>query len=90
MPLTKYNQIDVNEFEGYGTGVKFGSVTVPFYATKKVASCFLEVSVMMECPFEYGRVLLNRFQAGPKGELVSLSNVEKIDLVASVEKRSNT
>lgn len=85
----QYNQIDVNEFEGNG-GVKSGSVTVPFYATKKVASCFLEVSVMMECPFEYGRVLLNRFQAGPKGELVSLSNVKKIDLVASVEKRSNT
>ena len=64
MPLTKYNQIDVNEFEGYG-GVKSGLVIVPFYATKKVASCFLEVSVMMECLFEYGRVLLNRFQTSP-------------------------
>lgn len=69
----QYNQIHVNEFEG-NCGVKSGSVTLPFNVVKKDLSCLLEVSVMMECHFEFGRVLLNRFQAGSKRELISLSH----------------
>ena len=61
----QYNQIYVNEFEGH-CGVKSGSVTFPFNVVKKDSSCLLEVSIMMECHVEFGRVLLNRFQAGSK------------------------
>eukprot|EP01018_Ginkgo_biloba_P031835 Gb_33906 [translate_table: standard] len=83
----QYSILDINEFEGLG-GVKCGIITVPLYVTLKVASCFLEVSVMMECPFNYRRVL-KRCRAGPRGALVSLSNVEKVHVTASVDKNCN-
>ncbi|GLJ23248.1 hypothetical protein SUGI_0439750 [Cryptomeria japonica] len=77
----QYDLIDVSEFQGLD-GSKQGTITLPFYSTVKVASCYLEISVMMECSLDDERVL--SCQAGPKGDLLLLSNVEKINLVASV------
>ncbi|KAI3917309.1 hypothetical protein MKW98_027228 [Papaver atlanticum] len=79
--LFQYVFLDINQIGGYNEINKV-TLSLPFYNTPKAASFILRACVVKECPSEdVGQQA--RGSGGPKGELIIISNITKIYLVAA-------
>ncbi|MCL7029626.1 hypothetical protein MKW94_020259 [Papaver nudicaule] len=79
--LCQYLFLDLNHIKGYDEINKV-TLSVPFYNTPKAASFVLRALVVKECSSEDVGQMARGF-GGPKGELIVISNITKIYMVAA-------